>query len=97
MRILIRLTLWGLATFGAKVLYDRYGSSVPKVKDAGRSAVDRVGRASDRVKRQAKGAAKDVANHARTASAEISDAASDVVDLAQPAVPAGAEPQPHEV
>ncbi|MGZ6528266.1 MAG: hypothetical protein ACXVES_13890 [Actinomycetota bacterium] len=96
MRILIRLAIWGLAAFGAKVLYDRYESSVPKVKEAGRSAADRVGRASDRVKRQAKGAAKDVAGHARTASQEISDAASDVVELSQPAAPDGSQRVTHD-
>ncbi len=96
MRILIRLAIWGLAGFGAKVLYERYESSVPKVKEAGRSAVDRVGRASDRVKRQAQGAARDVAGRARTASQEISNAASDVVDLSQPAAPGGSQPVTHD-
>ncbi len=97
MRILIRLAILGLAGFGAKVLYERYESSVPKVKEAGRAAVDRVGRASDRVKRQATGAAKDVAGHARTASDEIGDAASDLADMARPAVTDGVEPQPQDL
>ncbi len=92
-----RLVIGGLAAFGAKVLYDRYSSSVPKARSAGSAVVDRVARASDRVKRQATGAAKDVATHARTASDEIGDAASDVADLAQPAVRDGVEPQPHDV
>ena len=51
MRILLRLVVFGLGAYGAKILYDKYSGSMDRATRAGRAAVERVGR----VRQSAKG------------------------------------------
>ena len=47
MRTLVRLTVLGLAAYGAKALYDRYGSSVQRTGQVQRAAETATGSARE--------------------------------------------------
>jgi hypothetical protein len=80
--MLIRLTILGLAAYGAKTLYDRYGPKVEELRGPASQFVDRsrdaLGEATERTSaaaREAVGAVKDATDEVRRASDDATDEA----------------------
>ena len=86
MRLLFRLVILGLAAFGAKTLYDKYGSRAGDLQGPANQFIDRAKSAVSQTAQQVSGVAKDTAQQVSGAVGDLTDevksAAGDAADEA---------------
>ncbi|HEY7106422.1 MAG TPA: hypothetical protein VH986_08475 [Acidimicrobiia bacterium] len=83
LKLLIRLTLLGLAAYGAKVLYDRFAPKIQDMQGPARDFAERAASIAGDTAEQAKAAARQGAAAMSGAVDDLGRAAEDAKDTTQ--------------
>ncbi|MEX2100620.1 MAG: hypothetical protein WEB19_04320 [Acidimicrobiia bacterium] len=82
MRLLFRLAILALAAFGAKTLYDKYGSRAGDLQGPANQFIDRAKSAVSQTAQQVSGVAKDSAHQVSGAVDDMTDEIKSAADAA---------------